>query len=695
MPLSRRRLVAAGAAGLFSVAYGPILRRPGSIVGALVTDTQVITVTAMITQPIGQYLEAPFTVPAGVNRIDLKRTSQPAGSKIGLGLFDQRGAGYQSPGFRGIFGEEAKDDPGIVKNGVRGACFVSAHAASDAFVPGTIEPGTWTVLIPVFTAQQPGPVVVTVTLSMGPQQAPFVPGPVPDVVRDEPGWYRGDLHCHTGASSDAWNSNSALSPRMWADELRSSGMHFASMTDHNVVSQNNDLLNDSGGDVLLIAGEEMTNWFHGHATVTGIQPGDWLDWRQTPGGAPLPTGRDGATVARFLALARDMGAYVAAAHPYGAQLSWQFLPEGAADPASQTDGLEIWTGNWFLDDEQTMRHWDELLLAGQRIVANGGSDLHGVRAVGGFPNREPTTVVWATSLARDALIDGIRAGRSYITRHADGVELYLQATGPDGQREMMGGTVFGAPSDVIHVESVARGAGGLDFHWVVDGVRRPAMAIGSDDETFALDLPVGTGAYVRTEVRGPSELVFDPTNPTTVIGTHLGMEAFTNPVFLALGTPPDTPPPTVPELPHPAAGVALAAGLGLGAVAMRQRRRSIPSPVLPTSEGPRWMTLTELRSRAVVAEGLDGVVRLVGEVVDVAPETFRLARSVRGCCPGEDPEVSVLVRGGVVADGDWVQVDARWVRGTVAGDGSDVEVEAVTVGPVAPPDDRREDGPAS
>ena len=195
--LSRRRFLAAGAAGLASVAYGPVLRRPGSIVGAAVVATQEITVTLMILQPIGQYLEAAFTVPDGVNRIDLKRTSQPAQSKIGLGLFDQRGAGYQSPGFRGIFGEEPKDDTAIVKNGVRGGCFVSAHAASDAFVPGVIEPGTWTVVVPVFTAPQPGPVTVRVTLSFGPQQAAFVPGPVPDVVRDEPGWYKGDLHCHT------------------------------------------------------------------------------------------------------------------------------------------------------------------------------------------------------------------------------------------------------------------------------------------------------------------------------------------------------------------------------------------------------------------------------------------------------------------------------------------------------------------
>ena len=466
------------------------------------------------------------------------------------------------------------------------------------------------------------------------------------------------------------------------------------MTDHNVVSQNNDLLNSSGGDVLLIAGEEMTNWFHGHATVTGIQPGDWLDWRQSPGGAPLPTGRDGATAARFLALARDMGAYVAAAHPYGAQLSWQFFPEAEVDPASRTDGLEIWTGNWFLDDEYTLQYWDTLLLRGQRIVANGGSDLHGVNAVGGFANREPTTVVWATALSRDAVVEGVQAGRSYITRHADGVELYLQATGPDGQRQMMGGTVYGAPTDVVHVSSVVRNAGGLDFHWVVDGVRRPAETISSDDQTFTVDLPVGAGSFVRTEVRGPAELVFDPASPTTVIGTHLGMEAFTNPVFLAVGTPPTTPPAVVPELPSPAGAAALATAVGVGAVALHRRRTRRPTPATPIRDGgPAPMTLTELGARSLLAEGLDGDLRLVGQVVAVGAGTFTMARWVDGCCPGEDLQVDVEVRSPeTVTVGDWVEVVARWVAGTTPAAGP-VAVTASRITPVTDPPHRLESVP--
>ena len=48
------------------------------------------------------------------------------------------------------------------------------------------------------------------------------------------------------------------------------------------------LTGDSVDGVLLLAGEEVTNYFHGHATVSGIQPGEWFDFRQSPFGLPCP-----------------------------------------------------------------------------------------------------------------------------------------------------------------------------------------------------------------------------------------------------------------------------------------------------------------------------------------------------------------------------------------------------------------------
>ena len=100
---------------------------------------------------IGEYVYLPFEVPAGVNRLDVSLTKSSSETKVGVGLFDHRGAGYQSPGFRGIYGEE------------RSELFVAAHDASQSFLPTRIEPGTWTIVVPMFRALTPTDIAVTVT----------------------------------------------------------------------------------------------------------------------------------------------------------------------------------------------------------------------------------------------------------------------------------------------------------------------------------------------------------------------------------------------------------------------------------------------------------------------------------------------------------------------------------------------------
>lgn len=536
--ISRRRFLLAGGAGVASVAYGPRVA-----VGQQRSATQTVTLTATATR-MGQYLYLPFEVPAGVNRIDVSVTKQ-GDAVTGVGLFDHRGSGYQSSGFRGIYGEE------------RSEFFVAAHESSQSFLPGPIRSGTWTVVIPVFRVTIPTQVTVTVVLAFGsqPRQAPGL-APVPEIVLDEPGWYRGDLHCHTPESSDAWRSGSALTPADWAATARQLGLDFLAMTDHNVVSQNLALRQAAGSDVLLLAGEEMTNWFHGHATVSGIDVGDWLDWRQTPLGLPLPSGEPGARISAFLATAREMGAFVSAAHPLGLHLSWQFLADGDLDPAARTDALEVWTGPFQPDDEAALLAWDDRLRRGWRVWANGGSDLHGVANTNGFHAGTPTTVVYADALSRRAVIEALRAGRCFVTRRPDGVEAYLRADGPAGQRQIVGGTVYGSTLDRVHVEVLVRRAAGMRCVLIANGAPVSVTPLTSDEQRVTARLPIGVGGYVRAEVRGAPEV--DPANP---LAGRTDMEVFTNPIFLVAGRVPhdlaplDAPP--GPPGPRRPAGTAL------------------------------------------------------------------------------------------------------------------------------------------
>jgi hypothetical protein len=676
--LSRRTLLKAGGLTAAVSTFGVSAARA----------EETITMTGLAFA-LGQYLYHPFEVPPGVTRVDVRIDKQgPAAT--GLGLFDARGSHYatleQPNGFRGIYGEE------------RGEFFVAVDSASQSFLPGPMDPGQWTVIVPVFQAPQPTPYTVTVRLTSGEPGRPFVLGADLDTVLDEPGWYRGDLHAHTPESSDAWNSGSALGPREWAEVSREIGLDFLALTDHNVISQNLAIADAAGEDMLLLAGEEMTNWFHGHATVSGIAPGEWFDWRQLPAAALTPEAladpRTG-TIQEFLRAARASGAFVSAAHPLGATLAWRFFPDATVDPAARTDSVEVWTGAFQPDDQASVNAWDTMNRQGQRLVANGGSDLHGVQNTSGFVAGTPTTVVHAPALSKRAVVEALRQGRSFITRTPSGVETYLSATLP-GQRQIMGGTVYGAPTEVVEVEVVVRRAAGMRLLVVRDGATVSVTPLATDDETVTARVPVGSGGFVRAEVRGENELF-----PETPLASRMDMEALTNPIWIEVGEPP---PGTAPDLtqpparvgprrggvPGPSAGSPAAppaappagppaaapgpppgpsvralpatggaavlplVGAAVLAAGAAAHRRSAPAPL---EDGPVPLTHSEFLLRRE-SGALPELVVLTGRVTALDGDGVVLSRWVPGCC-SSDAELTVRVTGRSGAVGRWLQVTGR------------------------------------
>jgi hypothetical protein len=669
MEISRRTLIKAG--GLTAAAGGVGTGRAHA--GPRAPQTVRLTGTASGT---GNYQYHPFPVPVGTNRVDV-RIVKDGDAKTGLGLFDERGSHYGTlgdrNGFRGIYGEE------------RGEFFVASDAASPSFIPGRIESGEWTVVVPVFAAPRPVPYTIVVTLSQGPQGRPFRLGRDLDVVLDEAGWYRGDLHAHTPESSDAFRSGSALTPSQWAQECRRIGLDYLALTDHNVVSQNFAIADSAGEDVLLMAGEEMTNWFHGHATVSGITPGDWFDWRQLPGGelTAQPDPRSGS-IQQFIEAARASGAYISAAHPLGATLAWRFFPDAEVDPAARTDGLEIWTGPFQADDEAMLTLWDSMLQSGQRIVGNGGSDLHGVDNNQGFASGTPTTVVHADALSKRAVVEALKRGRSFVTRLPDGVEVYLTGTGVDGQCQIMGGTLYGAPTDTADFEILVRRAGGMRLMIIRDGAVATVVPITADEQTVVFSTPIGFGGFVRVEVRG--EPFFG--GQAAPLASRTDMEAFSNPVFLELGPPP---PGMLPDPTQPPAQ----AGPRRGGVGPATDGAARAASVLGVAAGAVASRLShsELRLRAATGDSLHGVQVLVtGEVTAAGPDGFTLTRWVSGCCSAQDAlDVGVRLPGHSARVGTWWEVEGRWVDGTGNGLGVTPEIGADAARLLSEPPPRRED----
>jgi hypothetical protein len=537
-------------------------------------ETTIVLKTTVTAADTGRYKYLPFTMPRGVNRVSVELTktvvpgtpTDPGGpptsgtpgspaaanSVTGLGIFDERGPEYGSAGFRGIYGEEDQD------------FFIANDTASVSFTPGPINPGEWTVIVPVFRGAA-DEITVTVKLATGDKKPTPAPEEDIEMVSDTPGWYRGDLHDHTTHSSDAGNSNSARTPAEFPDEVRNAGLDYVSLTDHNVTSQNRNLGTAAAGkDVLVMPGLEMTNWFHGHATVTGLEPGDWLDWRQRP--RPAPTFENEDRIDRFIADTEREGrdVFTSAAHPsIVATIDWEFFQEAEVNPDLLPDALEVWTGPFQPDDEATLERWDEFLKRSItdkrfRIVANGASDIHGFDNDDGFKLGKPTTVVHADALSKPAVVDALEAGRSFISKSPTGPELYLSATAGEGapgeQRQIVGGTIYGDPATRAKVSVLVRGGSGRRLELLRDGERFQTTPITSDEQTVTVEQPVGTGGFVRAELRGSPRT--DP-NPRA---SELDMEALTNPIFLERGAvPPGTAPdPTLP----PSGGGSAGAGAG-------------------------------------------------------------------------------------------------------------------------------------
>jgi len=543
MVTRRRLLQIAGTAG--AAAALPSVRGRVPAAGAQVQrEERRLTAVVMPQQTQMEYVYVPFDLPPGVHRLDARIDKK--GLTLGFGLFDQRGPHYQSDGFRGIYGGEG--DPvgeGQTRDDDIRTFFLTETEASVSMIPGPFVPGTWTFIVPVFFADRQAEIEILLTLTYGPSSgATFSFGPEQGVVRDAADWYRGDLHCHTPQSSDAAASGTALSPREWAETCRRHNLDFAAMTDHNVVSQNFSLAADAGADVLLLPGEEMTNWYHGHATVSGITPGDWLDWRQRPSVQPLRTYE--SRITEFLEVARGMGAFTSAAHPVAPLpgLPWQFFQDSDAAVTNEQfrarfpDGIEVWTGPYQIDDDEAVSKWDSMLQQGRRVTANGGSDLHGaVPPNNGFRFGTPTTVVYAERLEKRAIVDALRAGRCFLTRAPNGGELYLTAEGPDDQATFTGGTLYGA-SGTTAVVRVLVVAGPLLRRYLGSSLRLILLGSGRQlsvtritqpRQTVELTVPLGSLSYVRAELRS------EPERGSETFGTRADMEALTNPIFFSVG----------------------------------------------------------------------------------------------------------------------------------------------------------------
>ncbi|MGW1890059.1 CehA/McbA family metallohydrolase [Streptomyces sp. NPDC002004] len=495
----RRALVVTGAAAALTLGHVSFAR--GADGAASGQETKTVRGTLPTGSP--DFVYVPVEVPRRVREIHVSYTydkpSVPAGTAgnaLDIGIFDERGTEPGGAGFRGWSG------------GARTEFFIRADDATPGYIPGPVRPGTWHIALGPYTVAPQGlSYEITVTLTYG--EPGTTPRPVypPERAKGRGrAWYRGDCHLHS------WHSDGRRTPAEIAALARAAGLDFINSSEHNTHSAHAHWADQAGDDLLVMLGEEVTTR-NGHVVALGTDPGTFVDWRYRA--------RDNR-FGRYAREIRRTGGLVVPAHPHATCVgcNWKF-------GFGEADAVEVWNGPYTPDDEVTLAEWDNTLVAAARegrrdwLPAMGNSDAHR------DPDRVgmPQTVVLADDLTREAVQEGIRAGRSYVAE-SSAVQLSFSVSGPRGEHAGIG--------ERLRVDADAPVTVRLD----VTGAPRCTIRFVTDQGTlFTSDnLPVsGAGsaewrttasyaAYVRAELR------HDP----VLIGVPGPMAAFTNPVFLGV-----------------------------------------------------------------------------------------------------------------------------------------------------------------
>jgi hypothetical protein len=309
-------------------------------------------------------------------------------------------------------------------------------------------------------------------------------------------WYRGDCHVHSSYS------DGKLTPEQLAAAARAAGLDFIATTEHNTSECHAAWAAHAGDDLLVILGEEVTT-ATGHWLALGLRPRQLVNWDYRV--------RDQA-VGEHMDRVHAVGGLCVAAHPHAPYPSGTFMYayEGF-------DAVEVWNGLWAsdlpwnADNEAALAEWGRSLGGSpggsQWRPAMGNSDTHLEEQIG-----IPQTVVLADGLSTEAILAGIRAGRSWIAESA-AVELSLQASA--GQlRAGIGESLHTSGQPV----AVLAGIGGVpsgtvSFHTDQGRMHRESLP-SAGPAVVEWVTSVEESAFVRIEVRHRDGRMAALTNPT-------------------------------------------------------------------------------------------------------------------------------------------------------------------------------------
>lgn len=232
------------------------------------------------------------------------------------------------------------------------------------------------------------------------------------VFNDKSGWYCGDFHVHTNASSDG-----DYPPTVVAELARAEGLDFVTITDHNTISGFSEI--DENLDFPIIPGIEIT-LDKGHFNVFGIgERHQWIeDIADSSKTVQLPSFYP--TVTELMRKTAQEGLLNSINHPRLHPWDWRYLDTDLR----YVHCVELWNDLYWPENTfanpKTVDLWTTWLNAGYRVTAIGGSDYHyPPKTNQGLPGErlgQPTTFVYAEQLSAAAILEGLRRRRVYVSK---------------------------------------------------------------------------------------------------------------------------------------------------------------------------------------------------------------------------------------------------------------------------------------
>lgn len=271
--------------------------------------------------------------------------------------------------------------------------WVSKGGSSPGCIPGEIFEGEWHIQFDISKVKFPVEIYIRVYIDENEDERSIIyPFIEKRIIRDQPGWYCGELHSHS------IESDGDLSVNQLIQRASLSNLDFLSITDHFTISQWWKIDDSSLSKILIINSLEITSQ-KGHANIHGINK--WVnvfidDNEWTANDAAIET--------------HIQEGLLCINHAFSGDLGWRHFNFDW----NHADLIEIYHSLEGPNNDAQIGLWDSLLRQGYRIIGVAGTDCHN-------PDNENerlgrlVTWVFGNNLSQKEIINGLKKGRVYIS----------------------------------------------------------------------------------------------------------------------------------------------------------------------------------------------------------------------------------------------------------------------------------------